>query len=89
MPSCELSRVMVGPALDTRILARKTRHSSGNAAGRDAGAHADPTKLISFNERTDPRTVETLTSGLLAARLKAYAQQLHDQGYAVQATENL
>jgi hypothetical protein len=37
-----------------------------------------------FNERTDPRTLETLTRGPLAAPLKAYAQQLHDQGYAVQ-----
>jgi site-specific recombinase XerD len=37
-----------------------------------------------FNERTDPRTLDTLTRGPLAAPLKAYAQQLHDQGYAVQ-----
>jgi hypothetical protein len=36
------------------------------------------------NERTDPRTLDTLTRGLLAAHLKAYAQQLHDRGYAVQ-----
>jgi site-specific recombinase XerD len=37
-----------------------------------------------FNERIDPRTLDTLTRGPLAARLKAYAQQLHEQGYAVQ-----
>jgi hypothetical protein len=45
------------------------------------------------NERTDPRTLDTVTRGLLAAHLKAYAQQLHDRGYAVQdrpvATANL
>jgi len=39
-----------------------------------------------FNERTDPRTLDTLTRGLLAARLKAYAQQADDQGYAVQTS---
>jgi hypothetical protein len=33
-----------------------------------------------FNERTDSRTLDTLTRGLLAARSKAYAQRLHDKG---------
>jgi site-specific recombinase XerD len=37
-----------------------------------------------LTERTDPRTLDTLTRGPLAAPLKAYAQQLHDQGYAIQ-----
>jgi site-specific recombinase XerD len=37
-----------------------------------------------FNEHSDPSTREALTHGPLAAHLKVYAQQLHDQGYAVQ-----
>jgi hypothetical protein len=36
-----------------------------------------------FNERIDPRTLDGLTRSPLAAYLKAYAQHLHDQGYAV------
>jgi site-specific recombinase XerD len=36
-----------------------------------------------FNERSDPRTLDVLTGSPLAAHLKAYAQQLHDQGYSV------
>ena len=36
-----------------------------------------------FNERSDPRTLEALTRGPLAAHLGAYAQQLFEQGYTV------
>jgi hypothetical protein len=39
-----------------------------------------------FNERSDPSTLEALTSGPLAAYLITYAQQLHDQGYAVSSS---
>jgi hypothetical protein len=36
-----------------------------------------------FSERSDPRTLDALTRGPLAAHLRTYVQQLHDQGYAV------
>ena len=39
-----------------------------------------------FNERSDPRTLDALTRGPLAAHLRTYAQQLHDQGYAVSSS---
>jgi site-specific recombinase XerD len=35
-----------------------------------------------FNDRTNPRTIEALSSGPLAASLEAYAQHLHENGYA-------
>ena len=35
-----------------------------------------------FNNRTNPRTIEALRSGPLASPLKAYAQRLHENGYA-------
>jgi site-specific recombinase XerD len=38
-----------------------------------------------FNSRTDPRTLDVLTRGPLAPYLKAYAQRLHDDGYATQS----
>lgn len=38
-----------------------------------------------FNSRTDPRTLDVLTRGPLAPYLKAYAQRLHDEGYATQS----
>src|ERR1700751_1888036 len=39
-----------------------------------------------FSERSDPRTLDALTRGPLAAHLRTYAQQLHDQGYAVSSS---
>ena len=36
-----------------------------------------------FNDRTNPRTIEALRSGPLASPLEAYAQRLHENGYAV------
>ena len=41
-----------------------------------------------FNERSDPRTLDALTRGPLVAHLKAYAQQLHDQGYAINSGQS-
>jgi integrase/recombinase XerD len=35
-----------------------------------------------FNDRTNPRTIEAVTGGPLAATLKAYAQRLYEDGYA-------
>jgi len=35
-----------------------------------------------FNDRTNPRTIEALSSGPLASPLEAYAQRLHENGYA-------
>jgi site-specific recombinase XerD len=35
-----------------------------------------------FDDRTNPRTVEALRGGPLAATLEAYAQRLHEDGYA-------
>jgi site-specific recombinase XerD len=35
-----------------------------------------------FNNRTNPRTIEALRSGPLASPLEAYAQRLHENGYA-------
>src|ERR1700746_1058447 len=37
-----------------------------------------------FNDRISPGTLDKLTRGPLAAHLKTYAQQLRDEGYAVQ-----
>src|SRR5438552_16057587 len=34
------------------------------------------------NHRTNPRTIEALSSGPLASPLEAYAQRLHENGYA-------
>ena len=39
-----------------------------------------------FSERSDPRTLDALIRGPLAAHLRTYAQQLHDQGYAVSSS---
>ena len=36
-----------------------------------------------FHDRTNPRTIEALTSGPLASPLKVYAQRLYENGYAV------
>jgi len=36
-----------------------------------------------FNDRTNPRTIEALRRGPLAAPLEAYAQRLHEDGYAI------
>jgi site-specific recombinase XerD len=36
-----------------------------------------------FNDRTNPKTIEALNSGPLASPLEAYAQRLHENGYAV------
>jgi site-specific recombinase XerD len=38
-----------------------------------------------FNERTDPRTLDILTHGPLSPQLMVYAQQLRDDGYAIQS----
>jgi hypothetical protein len=35
-----------------------------------------------FNDSTNPRTIEALRDGPLASSLKAYAQRLHEDGYA-------
>ena len=35
-----------------------------------------------FNDRTNRRTIEAVTGGPLAAPLEAYAQRLHEDGYA-------
>lgn len=35
-----------------------------------------------FNDRTNPSTIKAVTGGPLAAALEAYAQRLHDDGYA-------
>ena len=35
-----------------------------------------------FNDRTNPRTIEALRGGPLAVPLEAYAQRLHEDGYA-------
>ena len=35
-----------------------------------------------FNDRTNPRTIEALRGGPLASPLVAYAQRLHENGYA-------
>jgi len=35
-----------------------------------------------FNDRTNPRTIEALTSGPLASSLKVYAERLREDGYA-------
>ena len=37
-----------------------------------------------FSDRIYPGTLDELTRGLLAAHLKTYAQQLCDEGYAIQ-----
>jgi integrase/recombinase XerD len=36
-----------------------------------------------FDDRTDPRTIEALRGGPLASPLEAYAQRLHEDGYAI------
>ena len=41
-----------------------------------------------FTSRTDPRTLDVLTRGPLAPYLSAYAQRLHDEGYATQSGES-
>ncbi|MGH6690292.1 MAG: hypothetical protein ACREF4_06405 [Gammaproteobacteria bacterium] len=38
-----------------------------------------------FNRRTNPRTLDVLTRGPLSPYLTAYAQRLHDDGYAPQS----
>ena len=38
-----------------------------------------------FNDRTNPRTIEALTSGPLASPLKGYAQRLYENGYAARS----
>jgi hypothetical protein len=35
-----------------------------------------------FNDRTNPRTIEALSSGPLASPLEAYARRLRENGYA-------
>ena len=35
-----------------------------------------------FDDRTNPRTIEDLRGGPLASPLEAYAQRLHEDGYA-------
>ena len=38
-----------------------------------------------FNDRTGRETIAVLTNGPLSPYLPAYAQRLHDEGYAVQS----
>ena len=40
-----------------------------------------------FNDRIDPQNFNALTCGPLAVHLKVYAQELYDQGYAVQTAQ--
>ena len=40
-----------------------------------------------FNDRIDPENFNALTRGPLAVHLKVYAQELYDQGYAVQTAQ--
>jgi hypothetical protein len=87
IPSSGLSLVVVGQALSSRIRERKTRHSPNNGGLRDAGFMETPLNHF-FNERSDPRTLDALTRGPLAAHLRTYAQQLHDQGYAVSSGQS-
>ena len=87
IPGSGLSRVVVDQGLFSRIPERKTRHSPDNAALRDAGFMETPLNRF-FNERSDPRTLDALTSGPLAAPLNTYAQQLHDQGYTVSSSRS-
>lgn len=47
----------------------------------DAGRMETPFDYF-FNDRTNPRTIEALTSGPLASRLKTYAERLREDGYA-------
>jgi len=35
-----------------------------------------------FNDRTNPRTIEAWRGGPLSSPLEAYAQRLHENGYA-------
>src|SRR5208283_4897658 len=44
IPGSGLSRIVVGEALFSMIRERNTRHSPDDAALRDAGLYADPTK---------------------------------------------
>ena len=48
----------------------------------DAGRMDTPFDYF-FNNRTNPRTIEALSDGPLAAPLEVYAQRLHEDGYAV------
>src|SRR5258708_8494048 len=41
-----------------------------------------------FTDRIYPGTLDVITRGPLAAHLMAYAQQLHDQGYAVSSGQS-
>src|ERR1035438_2727969 len=47
----------------------------------DAGRMETPFDYF-FDDRTKPRTLEALRGGPLASPLKAYAQRLHEDGYA-------
>ena len=41
-----------------------------------------------FSRRTNPRTLDVLTRGPLSPYLTAYAQRLHDDGYAPQSGQS-
>src|ERR1035437_3526684 len=47
----------------------------------DAGRMETPFDYF-FDDRTNPRTIESLRGGPLASPLEAYAQCLHEEGYA-------
>ena len=47
----------------------------------DAGRMDTPFEYF-FNDRTNPRTMAALRDGPLASPLEAYAQRLHEDGYA-------
>src|ERR1039457_6957583 len=47
----------------------------------DAGRMETPFDYF-FDDRTNPRTIDALRGGPLASQLKAYAQRLHENGYA-------
>src|SRR5450631_3081415 len=50
----------------------------------DAGGMETPFDYF-FDDRTNPRTIEALRNGPLASPLEAYAQRLHEDGYATRS----
>ena len=54
---------------------------AGTGLAVDAGRMETPFDYY-FDYHTNPRTIEALKSGPLASALEAYAQRLHEDGYA-------
>src|ERR1700693_1356284 len=77
---------VVAPVISGRSTAKR-RNSAAESPLRTFPLCARPRRYCSpfdyfFNDRTNPRTIEALSSGPLAAPLEAYAQHLHENGYA-------